>query len=178
MLSDSFRIPNVSIKYSKTIRSTITNYKNTILSNIEHEHLTCDCSNSPYKDISHNHIVTGNLNIIDNSELRELLQKGLNYREQNPPNKVKALCAYSEDIDAYIFIIYIFILYILFILFILFTLFTLFILFLSWFDLYNLDGPPKITRVPWRRTPVILSPRLTVRAHQCSLFVVDVHRCS
>lgn len=102
LLSDFFRIPNVSIKYSKTIRSTITNYKNTILSNIEHEHLTCDCSNSPYKDINHNHIVTGNLNIIENNELRELLQKGLNYREQNPPNKAKALRAYSEGIDAYI----------------------------------------------------------------------------
>ena len=101
-VSDSIRILNISLKYSNSIRSVITNYKDTIESNTNHEDLLCECANSPFKDIHHNHILTGDLNIVENVELRNLLKNGLNYREQQPSNKHKALKAFSESIDKYI----------------------------------------------------------------------------
>ena len=102
LVSDSLRIPNISMKYSKTIRSSITNYKETVLSNIDHNDLVCECANSPFKDKNHNHILTGDLNVLENHELQNLLNKGLNYREQQPLSKRKALNAFTKAIDAYI----------------------------------------------------------------------------
>ena len=101
-ISDSLRIPNISMKYSNTIRSSITNYKQAVQSNINHEDMVCDCANSPFKDNNHNHVITGNLNIIDNNELQNLLKKGLNYREQQPLSKRKALKTFTAAIDKYI----------------------------------------------------------------------------
>lgn len=101
-ISDSLRIPNISMKYSKTIRSSITNYKETVHSNINPNDLVCDCSNSSFKDKDHNHIITGDLNIIDNAELQNLLKKGLNYREQQPLSKRKTLNAFLKAINMYI----------------------------------------------------------------------------
>ena len=101
-VSESIRIPNISLKYSNSIRSMITNYKETVQSNTNHEDLSCECTNSPFNDINHNHILTGDLNIVKNVELRNLLKNGLNYREQQPPSKRKALKAFSEGINQYI----------------------------------------------------------------------------
>ena len=47
-------------------------------------------------------MVTGNLEIIENAELRTLLQKGLNYRDQAPPNKRKAYQAVKSSLLNYI----------------------------------------------------------------------------
>ena len=43
----------------------------------------CDCSNSPFTDSKHGHIVTGNLNIVSNHKLQVLLSKGPSFREAN-----------------------------------------------------------------------------------------------
>ena len=101
-VADSLRIPNISMKFTKSIRSSITNYKETVLSNIKHNELDCDCENSTYKDRHHHHIITGNLEVLNNIELQNLLGKGLNYREQQPLNKSKALKAFSQSLDSYI----------------------------------------------------------------------------
>ena len=39
--------------------------------------LPCKCNNSPFVDRYHKHIVTGNLRIIKNNDLRKLFIKGL-----------------------------------------------------------------------------------------------------
>ena len=101
-VNDTFRIPNISYSYTPTIRSKVTNYRDAIFSELNHEDMTCDCENSIFKDNNHNHVVTGNLEIIENVELRQLLSKGLNYRENEPPNKHKAIKAFSNGIDAYV----------------------------------------------------------------------------
>ena len=101
-VSDSIRIPNISLKYSNSIRSIITNYKDTVESNTNHEELLCECVNSPFKDVHHNHILTGDLNIVENVELRNLLKNGLNYREQQPLSKRKAFKSFNESVDQYI----------------------------------------------------------------------------
>ena len=41
----------------------------------------CHCSRSPYNYLPHNHIITGDLNIIDNSELRKIMSFGSKFRE-------------------------------------------------------------------------------------------------
>ena len=42
--------------------------------------LPCECHDSPFKDNHHQHIVTGDLNIIHNTKLRKLIAKGPKYR--------------------------------------------------------------------------------------------------
>ena len=92
----------VSFKYLPSIRSNVTNYRQTNDENLNPHSLSCDCSSSTFKDQHHNHIVSGNLDIIHNEELRNLLKKGLNYRHQAPPNKQKKLSAVKEAVDNYI----------------------------------------------------------------------------
>ena len=89
----------VSFKYLPSIRSKVTNYRQTNDENLDPDSLSCDCSSSTFKDQHHNHIVSGNLDIIQNEELRNLLKKGLNYRGQAPPNKQKAFSAVKEAAD-------------------------------------------------------------------------------
>ena len=43
--------------------------------------LPCNCANSPFADKHHNHIITGDLKIVENNKLRKLLSKGPNHRE-------------------------------------------------------------------------------------------------
>ena len=97
-VSDTFRLPNTSYNYSPTIRPKMTNYRDTIFSELNHENMTCDCGNSRFNDNNHEHVVTGNLEIVENVELRQLLSKGLNYRENEPPNKRNAIKAFSKGI--------------------------------------------------------------------------------
>ena len=89
--------PSASFKYLPSIRSKVTNYRQT-----NDDLLRCHCSSSTFKDQHHHHIVSGNLDIIQNEELRNLLKKGLNYRDQAPPNKQKAFSAVKEAVDNYI----------------------------------------------------------------------------
>ena len=65
----------------------------------------CKCQNydSIYVDSFHKHIITGNLQIVKNEELRTLMEKGLGYHEQQPPNKSKAYKSFTAGIDAYIY---------------------------------------------------------------------------
>ena len=43
--------------------------------------LPCDCLHSPCMDINHEHIVTWDLNIVDNIDLHNLMSKGPKFRE-------------------------------------------------------------------------------------------------
>ena len=83
--------PSVVYSLSSTIRNKILNYKDTV-SKIDINDLetfgtglhTCDCSSSEFVDHNHKHVLTGNLQLIQNTHLRELIQKGPNYREPRP----------------------------------------------------------------------------------------------
>ena len=50
----------------------------------------CDCSDSPYKDVHHGHVITGDLSLIRNERLKNLIGKGCNYREDVNINWKKA----------------------------------------------------------------------------------------
>ena len=55
-----------------------------------------------YVNAHHGHIVTGNVNIVLNKDLRSILHKGLGYHDQQPCNKTLALKAIRTTVDRYI----------------------------------------------------------------------------
>ena len=95
--SEIFKSPKVSYSYSNPIRNNILNYKETI-EYPNPEEFACCCSNYPdkYTDNYHKHIFTGDLSIINNNNLKNLMEKGLGYHDQQPPNKEKAYIAFQS----------------------------------------------------------------------------------
>ena len=101
--SQYYSSPSVTFSYTKTIRSDIVNYQQTI-SNPDNDKFICNCNMYPikFKDAHHGHILTGDTTIIEHKDLRDLLNKGLGFHDQQPPNKDKALEAIKSGIDSYI----------------------------------------------------------------------------
>jgi hypothetical protein len=76
--------PIISYKYTKTIGKTIFNFRKVAQ---EHEvdeasHQGCSCIHSSFLYKPLGHVITGDLRIITNKKLRELISKGPNFREQ------------------------------------------------------------------------------------------------
>ena len=79
--------PTIIYKYATPIRNTIFNYKDTIKKEINnYKNLKCECKNSKFCNKDIGHIVTGNLDIIQNEKLKLLFSYGPSYRL---PKKVK-----------------------------------------------------------------------------------------
>ena len=96
----TYNKPTISYKYSNTVKGKITNYRQTITEDDIPTHCDCDRYDDKYK--LDEHVFTGNLDIIDNKELRSLMKKGLNYREPPPADKDIVNKSLSESLDAYI----------------------------------------------------------------------------
>ena len=85
-LTSSFPIkntyPKVSYKYSQTLGSIVFNYVNfTKEINIENvDEYFCACDNSTFKDEFHGHIITGNLDILQDNELKNIFKFGSKFR--------------------------------------------------------------------------------------------------
>ena len=90
-----------SYKYSKSIRNMVTNYSN-VAKNVDiPSHCIC-MDYLEYVDIHHGHVISGNINLIDNIEVRGLLDKGLNFREKQPHNLTRAQSSVQSGIDKFI----------------------------------------------------------------------------
>ena len=81
----SFTPLQIFYKYNDPISLPICNYasflKNLSLSDIKSIlRNPCDCSTSPFIYSPHGHVVTGNLDIVDNIELKQVLSYGCKYR--------------------------------------------------------------------------------------------------
>ena len=78
--------PVVGYKYTRTISSKIFN-KKSIVKQLDLDNGTkdieCSCSSSEFCSGSAGHVVTGDLRIIKDAKLRELVNIGPSYREQN-----------------------------------------------------------------------------------------------
>ena len=61
----------------------------------------CDCAHSAFCYEPHGHVLTGNLNIIQNEQLRKLIGKGPKFREQNPINWSKNRKVIFDALDKY-----------------------------------------------------------------------------
>ena len=91
-------------KLKNPIRNKILNYKQTVFS-IESsdpnylDNLPCECASSEFCNVDHDHIITGDLRLIENSKLRSLLSKGPNYREPANVSYNKCLEEIKNAID-------------------------------------------------------------------------------
>lgn len=92
---------SASYKYSKTIRSSILNYNTTLLKDLNCP-TTCECSRSEFVDPQLGHIVTGDLSIIQNRALRNLVSKGVNFRECHRHMTDHVIKSVEMDLDAHI----------------------------------------------------------------------------
>ena len=91
----------VSYRYTPTIRSKVLNYGTTLLRDNKYPS-TCDCQDSKFKDSKLGHIATGDLSIIPNKVLRNLVCKGVNFRECQKYTTKSVLESINKDIDDHI----------------------------------------------------------------------------
>ena len=83
-------------KYNSNIGKKLLNY-NSFLKDLNNSTIkdiinnNCECATSPYKDAFHQHIVTGDLEIIANEDLKNIMCLGTKYREPNylKPEEIK-----------------------------------------------------------------------------------------
>ena len=83
-------VPKISYTYTTPIAPRIFNYKK-VLQDLEIDDFKakppdCSCANSPFKYGPSGHIITGDLNIVQNKSLRDVLSKGPKYREPRSIN--------------------------------------------------------------------------------------------
>ena len=88
-------------RYGKTIGSRILNYNKHLrncgdLSYADIVAMSCDCDSSEFKHGHFGHVITGNMEIIQDSELRDLCTYGTKFRE-NPPLDVNRIRAQLKD---------------------------------------------------------------------------------
>ena len=78
--------PTISYKYTKAIGGRIFNQKK-VVKELDIDkgagNMCCDCSGSKYCYEPAGYVITGDLKIVKDAELRGLIEKGPSYREQN-----------------------------------------------------------------------------------------------
>jgi hypothetical protein len=105
-ITDDEKVPSVLHKLEPPIRNKIFNYQQTVNDIDCHDLQTfgtgieeCGCSESPFIDGHHKHILTGDLSIVKNNKLRKLFMKGPNFREPKPINFQKCYDVIETAID-------------------------------------------------------------------------------
>ena len=77
--------PCISYSYTRSVASKIFNYKRSLqqidFNSLSQNPLPCTCSGSQFLYAPCGHVVTGDLNIVRNDKLRDLLRKGPKFRE-------------------------------------------------------------------------------------------------
>ena len=95
----------ISYTYTKTIASKIFNFLST-LSGLDYQQFhnnssQCECNTSSHPYQPYGHVITGDLFIIPNSKLRDLIAKGQKYREPCKVDWDKNLSLLCEAVDQY-----------------------------------------------------------------------------
>ena len=99
--------PVISYQYTNTVANRLFNFSSTLsnlditnyLSNPQH----CQCNTSKLCYKPHGHVITGDLMVIENVKLRELVAKGPKYREPNKINWQSTETMVSNSIDLYLY---------------------------------------------------------------------------
>ena len=97
--------PIISYQYTNTVSNKLFNFSSTLsnlditnyLSNLQH----CQCNTSKIYHEPHSHVIIGDLMVIENVKLRELVAKGPKYREPNKINWQLTETMISNSIDLY-----------------------------------------------------------------------------
>ena len=97
--------PIISYTYTKTIASKIFNFSSTLLDLDYHQFHNnpspCECNTSSHLYQPYGHVITGDLSIIPNSKLRDMIAKGPKYREPCKVDWDKNLSLLCEAVDQY-----------------------------------------------------------------------------
>ena len=97
--------PIISYTYTKTTASKIFNFSSTLLDLDYHQFHNnssqCECNTSSRLYELYGHVITGDLSIIPNSKLRDLIAKGQKYREPCKVDWDKNLSLLCEAVDQY-----------------------------------------------------------------------------
>ena len=97
--------PIVSYEYTSTVASKLFNFAPTLSNLNVSEYLsnshTCHCKESRFCYEPHGHVITGDLRVIANARLRELVVKGPKYREPNRVNRKETETMFLESIELY-----------------------------------------------------------------------------
>ena len=92
----------MSYEYTSTVTRKLFNFAPTLSNLNVSEYLsnpqTCQCKESMFCNKPHGHVITGDLRVIENARLKELVAKGPKYRETNMVNSKAAVL---ETIDLY-----------------------------------------------------------------------------
>ena len=97
--------PIISYTYTKTIANKIFNFSST-LSDLDYHQFhnnpsQCECNTSSHLYQQYGHVITGDLSIIPNFKLRDLIAKGPKYREPCKVDWDKNLSLLCEAVDQY-----------------------------------------------------------------------------
>ena len=97
--------PIISYTYTKTIANKIFNFSS-ILSDLDYHQFhnnpsQCECNTSSHLYHIYGHVITGDLSIIPNFKLRDLVAKGPKYREPCKVDWDKNLSLLCEAVDQY-----------------------------------------------------------------------------
>ena len=97
----------IVFKYGKTIGRKILNYNRSLKDSGVSTYddilrMSCDCIDSPFIHSIFGHVVTGDLNIIEDSGLRELCSFGTKFRENPVINIAKIKSQFVKNIDSFI----------------------------------------------------------------------------
>ena len=97
--------PIISYTYTKIIASKIFNFSSTLTDLDYHQFHNnpsqCECDTSSHLYQPYGHAITGDLSIIRNSKLRDLIAKGPKYREPCKVDWDKNLSLLCEAVDQY-----------------------------------------------------------------------------
>ncbi len=101
------KVPDVVFSFGKKIGPQIFNYKDTVISYVDsktlEEQFCCPCDEYlPFVDSSCGHVATGDLNIVDNKRLREILKKGPSHREPQSVDPDSVFVTLSEDLKVFV----------------------------------------------------------------------------
>ena len=89
-------------RYQKPIRNKVLNYFEAV-NNVEQDDVKCCCDEHlDYVDINCGHVLTGNLKIIDNRKIRNLVSKGTKFIEHMYYNNERIFKSINKDIEDYI----------------------------------------------------------------------------
>ena len=97
--------PIISYTYTKTIASKIFNFSSTLsdldCNQFHNNSSQCECNTSSHLYQPCGHVITGDLSIIPNSKLRDLIAKGPKYREPCIVDWDRNLSLLCEAVDQY-----------------------------------------------------------------------------
>ena len=89
--------PIIGYRFNKSIAGKLFNYKHTLseefLEDFDNNPTPCDCQTSIFKNDHHGHVITGNLDIIEDNTLQDLIRKDPKYRL---PQKILWDSPYSQ----------------------------------------------------------------------------------